>query len=145
MTLPYAAAEAAVRGLWSARWPHGGTYGVQWKTNDLSVAPDPSSVSYWLELETQFLAERAQAFGAGLGANEKLLSVRVLITVNAARGLGDTTQLTLLDDAVAVFRSQRSGSLSMIGDAVHAIPGPSADGNWWQRHAVAAGHYRFQG
>lgn len=145
MTLPYAAAEAAVRALWTDRWSHGTTYAVQWKTNDLSVAPDPSDTSYWLELETQFLAERVTAFGAGLGSGERLLSVRVLITVNAARGLGDTTQLTLLDDAVAVFRSQRSGSLSMIGDAVHAIPGPSADGNWWQRHAVAAGHYRFQG
>lgn len=143
--MAHAAAIAAVQALWTTYWPHGTTYDVIWRSNALDVMPQPGADPTWVELDVQFLVERTMAVGSGLRANEKHLSGRVMITVHAALGSGETTSLALLDAALDVFRSRRSGALSFIGDAVFPMPGPSEDGLWWDRSAVAAFTYRFQG
>jgi len=143
--MAHAAAIAAVQAMWTAYWPHGTTYDVLWRSNSLDQMPQPGANPVWVELDVQFLVERLTAFGAGQRANERLLSGRVLITVHAAAGSGEATSLSLMDDALDVFRSRVSGALSFIGDAVYPMPGPSEDGLWWDRSAVAAFTYRFQG
>ena len=88
-----------------------------------SANPDPWGTLQSLVRTNDGLA--AGAFNAGRYSNPKLDS--------------------LLDQALAVFRSRRNGALSFVGTSVIDQPGASADGIWWVRSGIAVFTYRFRG
>lgn len=141
----FADANTAVRALWSAHWPHGSTYPVFWHENGIDQPPDIATYTAWVHLRIGYNSDRIQAYGGGLRANERLLRGHVGIVVYARQEGGDTVALPLLDTAVDVFRSRRTGALSMIGEIANPLPIASADGNWWGRSAMCAFTWRFTG
>jgi len=142
---PIASADAAIRAMWDARWDGPSDVPVRWDANSHEPIPSAATVSHWLHNIIEFSGERTVAFGGGRGANERELTGRVLITVFAKRGHGEATLRGLLDDALDVFRSQRSDGLTFVGEWGFPDGAPSDDGIWWYRQALAAFVYRFQG
>ena len=141
----YRAARDAVQAVWNTHWPGPPTVPVLWHSNGLETVPDVADTPHWLHLAVEFAEERMVAFGGGRLANDRVLRGSVVIRVLAARGAGEDEALSLLSDAVAVFRSRRVGPLSVLGDAVLPEPGASEDGLWWIRSALAVFEFRFQG
>ena len=142
---PYADSVAAVAAAWASGWPAPSGVPVLWHHNGSDAVPSRVSTQHWLHLAVEHSSERLVAFGAGRGAHEKELHGSVVIRVMAARGLGEATQLALLDQALGVFRSRRDGPLSFLGTSVIEMPGASADGAWWVRSGIAVFVYRFRG
>lgn len=135
----------AIQAVWVARWPHGTTWPVIWRSNASPVLPDPGDTTHWLELSIDFGEDALAAFGGGRGANEREQTGAVVVRVFTAAGYGEDEALDLLSDAVAAFRSRRDGSLSFIGSITGIDEGGVEDGNWWQRAAVIAFAYRHIG
>lgn len=134
-----------IQALWTASWTHGDVP-VHWRENDADVEDDPSLVSHFLRNEFSPGRERVMAFGGGRYANERSQFGAVIISVWAARGVRhEDTALDLMADAVAVFRSYSSGTLSFIGEGSGFIQGPSEDGNWFVRTTQVVFEYRFTG
>jgi hypothetical protein len=100
---------------------------------------------YWVHVAVEFDDEQAVAFGQGPLQSERELRGCAVIRVFGGRGLGESTVLNLLDAAITVFRGQRIGPLSFIGDMVQQQPGGSDDGGWWIRSALVVFTYRFKG
>ena len=143
---PYASATDAVTGIWSAGWPAPDGVPVLWHHNTSDPAPSRAAgTKHWLHVAVEFMGERIVAYGGGLGSNERELDGAVVIRVLAARGIGDATQLQLLDQALAVFRGVRVEPLTFIGEAAQPSPGATDDGAWWVRSAITAFVYRFRG
>jgi len=146
--MSYAAVDAAVRALWAARWVPGPTPPqVVWFDN----SPLPPLTPPTVHLAVTYGAERLVAFGAGLGANERILDGFVTVRVFHKTGSGQATVLALLDAAVAVFRSQRAQGLDFLGD-IDAVDALDSDGtsearraSLWHRGAVVPFEYRLQG
>lgn len=141
----YRAARDAVQALWAEHWACPASVPVLWHSNGLEAVPDVGETPHWLHLAVEFAEERLVAFGGGRLANDRALRGSIVIRVLAARGAGEDEALSLLSDAVAVFRSRRVGPLSVLGDAVLPEPGASEDGLWWIRSALAVFEFRFQG
>lgn len=141
----YRAARDAVQDLWAAHWTGPAAVPVLWHSNGLELVPDVTATTHWLHLAVEFAEERLVAFGGGRLANDRVLRGSIVIRVLAARGAGEDEALSLLSEAVAVFRSHRAGPLSFLGDAVLPEPGASDDGSWWIRSALAVFEFRFQG
>jgi hypothetical protein len=132
-----------IKALWTARWPAPPGVPVIWRENFGEAAADPGDAPHYLDMEVDFGVERRAAFGAGRGKNERLKFGSVVIRVMASTGTGDDRALDLLGAAEDVFRSQRIGALSFIGD----VSGfdTKASGNWSMRASQAAWEYRFRG
>jgi len=141
----YGAAVAAVSAMWAARWPSPAGVPVRWHSNTDEQTPSRADTLHWLHLSVEFEDEAQIAFAAGAGGGERELSGTVVVRVLAARGAGETACLELLDAALGVFRSQRSGPLSFIGSMALQQPGASDDGAWWIRSGICAFTYRFRG
>lgn len=142
---PYAEAAAALEALWLARWPAPADVPVLFHDNTDEPVPSRIDTAAWLHVSIEFDEEQAVAFGSGYGLTERTLGGAVVLRVLAARGTGETAALALLDQALAVFRGQRVGPLSIIGAMPLQQPGASDDGAWWIRSAIAAFVYRFRG
>lgn len=143
--MSYAAAASEVEAMWSARWAPVDGVPVLWHHNSTEAAPTRKTTANWLHVAVEFEGEAAVAFGGGIGNVERELHGTVVVRVLSARGLGEATTLQLLDAALTVFRGQRVGSLSFIGDMPLQQPGASEDGAWWIRSGIAAFTYRFRG
>jgi hypothetical protein len=133
----------AIETMWTANYA--GSDPVVWHHNANGAAPSAASTATWLHLAVEFADERIVAFGGGRFNNERRLRGSVVIRAIGRRGAGEGDILDALDEAVAVFRSRRTGDLSFIGDMVMPEPGASADGIWWVRSAIATFEYRFLG
>lgn len=141
-------ARDAVKALWTANWPAPAGVPVYWHEGVENILPDdPADTPHWLHLAIDFDAEGIRAFGGGAGRNERVINGSVLIRVFSGRGLGEDTALDHLGDAMAAFAGRRSadGALSFVRPSL--FPGASAvmDGVWWQRSALAAFEFRYQG
>ncbi len=145
MSGPYADSLDAIEAAWTAGWPAPAGVPVVWHQNTSDVIPAASTYQHWLHIAVEHTGERLVAFGGGRAANEREVLGSVVIRVMAQRGRGEATQLSLLDQALAVFRSRRDGPLSFIGASVIDQPGASADGIWWVRSGIAVFTYRFRG
>ena len=140
--------RTAVKLLWTTYWPAPAGVSVFWHEGVENILPDnPATTPRLLHLAVEFDAEGLRAFGGGAGANDRALFGSVIIRVFTARGGGEDTALDYLSDALACFAGRRSadGKLSCIG--ANTFPGANAvmDGVWWQRSALAAFEYRYQG
>ena len=135
---------SAIEGVWTGN-PWGRSEPVVWHQNTTDRAPAASTYQHWLHLSVEFADEVLRAFGGGRFQNERLLRGSVVIRAFAQRGRGEDTQLAMLDAAMAVFRSRRSGDLSFIGANVMPEPGASGDGVWWVRSGICTFEYRFRG
>lgn len=141
-------ARDAVRSLWTANWPAPSGVPVFWHENIENILPDdPVATPRWLHLAVEFDAEDLRAFGGGAGANDRVIFGSFTIRVFAGRGIGEDLALDLLSDALAAVRGRRSanGALSFTGSSVFAAPLARMDGLWWQRSALAAFEFRYQG
>jgi hypothetical protein len=140
---PYADANTAIRALWTSDFSTSVSGAVvRWAENANETIP---AADYWLHNEVEFTSEDIVAFGGGRALNEREIFGRVCVLVMSRRGRGESSGLTLLDDALATFRSKRSGGLSFVGASAMPDPAPSADGLWWVRTGIASFTYRFQG
>lgn len=144
MSTPYTDAVTAIEQLWTNGWT-ATEIPVYWHHNSADIVPSRATTDYWVHVAVEFDDEQAVAFGQGPLQSERELRGCVVIRVFGGRGLGETTILTLLDTAITVFRGQRVGALSFIGDMVQQQPGASDDGGWWERSALAVFTYRFKG
>lgn len=143
MSGPYADSVTAIRALWTANWsPSVSGVVVRWQENANDQIPTADN---WLHIQIEHGGEDLIAFGGGRAQNEIELQGRIIVAVMSKRGRGEADGLTLLDEALEVFRSQRTGALSFIGTHVNPEPGPSADGMWFVRMGLSAFTYRFQG
>ena len=150
MTGLYNCVEDDVIGLFNLTWPHP-LIPVYWRTNDLEVIPDPSTVSYFLRNTVIFGPEDYIAFGGGRGSNDKALHGVVEMVGFASRSkVGERDLLELLWDATQTFRSKRvAGSfpggsdLSFIGPGSTFDLAPEESGNWYIRGTRVAFAYRF--
>lgn len=145
MSGPYADSIAAIEAAWTADWSGHASVPVVWHQNTNDQIPAAASHQHWLHIAVEHTSEKLVAFGAGRAANEREVHGSVVIRSLAQRGRGEATQLGLLDDALAVFRSRRDGALSFLGTSVIDQPGASADGIWWVRSGIAVFTYRFRG
>jgi len=134
--------------IWTANWTHT-TVPVLWRENDPEPLPDPQTSPHFLRNEIVFGRERIRAFGGGQFSNERFKYGSVIVRVFASRALQtDDTQLDLLSDAEAVFRSQRVGELTFIGDVSGydedaSVQPPEENGNWFMRGSLIVFEYRF--
>lgn len=144
MSNPFTEAISIAEALWAARWTNT-EIPVLWHQNTRDATPSRINTDYWVHVAVEIDEEQAIAFGGGPGQIERELRGCVVIRVFGARGAGETTILQLLDDAVNVYRSQRSDGFSVIGSMPLQQPGASDDGSWWIRTAIAAFVYRFRG
>jgi len=71
----------------------------------------------------------------------------VTIRVFTTAGIGEDAALDLLSDAMAALRGRRSGdgNLSFIGTNTFPAAQAVMDGAWWQRSALVAFEFRYQG
>lgn len=139
-----AACLAAVEAMWTANaW--GRSEPVVWHQNTRDAAPSAATYPHWLNIAVEFAEEEVVAYGGGRRSNERRLRGSVVLRGFAQRGRGEDTLLAMLDAAVDVFRSRRSGDLSIVGAMVMPEPGASGDGIWWVRSAIAPFEYRFRG
>lgn len=145
MTTAIADSVAAITARWTAAWVPVTGVPVVWHQNLSDAAPVAPAGAHWLHLAVEHSSDEMVAFGGGRGANERELQGAVAIRVLAKRGAGETTQLQLLDSALDVFRSYRSGALSFLGATGLDQPGASSDGLWWVRSGIAVFVYRFRG
>ncbi len=137
-----------VQTAWAANWPHGGTYRVDWASNLNLQQPDPGTATHWLHITVRFGRERIRGFGGGDRRNDRLKGGWVEIRCYSAAGYTEDVTLQLLSDALKVFRSQRSGTLSFTGGTRPVGAAGSAgevDGKWWVRGAAVPFEYRFLG
>lgn len=137
--------KAAIKALWSTNWPHGSTYTVLWHENANPQVPDIADTTHWLHISVSFGVDTIRAFGGGRHANERVHIGTIDVRVFTAMGAGESSTLDLLSDALAAFRSQRSGNLSFLGDLFATDEGGTEDGAWWMRSATLAFEYRFTG
>lgn len=144
MSTPYSDAISIIETMWADRWSHNDVT-VIWHHNSSEQVPSRANTTNWLHVAVEFVEEQAIAFGQGPGLTERQLRGDVVVRVLSARGSGETETISLLDDALNVFRSQRSGGLSIIGAMPLAQPGASDDGGWWIRSGIVAFTYRFRG
>ena len=142
-TTPYSSCVSAIETMWSGAWDSETPY--IWQHNSDDPVPSIYSTQYWLHLAVEFEDERAVAFGQGSFNVERELRGVVVVRVFGARGVGETTILSLLDQALVVFRSQKTTGLSFIGTMPLLQPGASEDGSFWIRSAIAPFVYRFRG
>lgn len=141
----YLTIQQAVISLWTPAWTHP-EVPVYWRFNDADPLPDPSDVAHFMRNEVDYGRERLMAFGGGRLANERSQFGSVILRVFASRAQrSEDTALDLMADAVGVFRSQRVGDLSFIGEGSGFIDGPSDDGNWFVRGCLVVFEYRFLG
>jgi len=138
-----AAAITAIETMWAAHWAR--LEPVVWHQNTRDAAPSAATTQHWLWLSVEFAEEAVVAFGGGRRNNERRLRGSVVMRGFAQRGRGEDTLLAMLDAAVDVFRSRRSGDLSFVGTMIMPEPGASGDGIWWIRTAIAPFEYRFRG
>lgn len=148
MSTHFTDATAAIKALWAAHWPAPAGVPVFWHENVENIVPDdPETVPSWIHLHIEFEADAVRAFGGGLGQNELILMGSVTARVFTARGGGEATALQLLGQAHAAFARRRSsdGRLTCRGVATYPAPLARMDGLWWQRSALAAWEFRYQG
>ena len=140
-------ARDAVRAMWAANWPAPAGVPVYWHDGTENILPDPGTVTHWLHLAIEFDADDVRAFGGGFGANDRVLFGSVTIRVFAATGIGEDAALDRLSEAMASFRGRRSadGNLSFIGTNTFPAAQAVMDGSWWQRSALVAFEFRYQG
>lgn len=145
----YRTIHEQIEALWNAGWTHADVP-VVWRANAPDSRPDPGLTPHFLRNEVQFGRETIIAYGGGPGRNFRALFGSVLFYIFSARAEQDEdTGLDLMADAVAIYRSQRVGDLSFIGDHSGFDVGPDQqpleDGNWFVRGAMVVFQYRFQG
>jgi hypothetical protein len=144
MSTPYSDVISIIETLWTSRWPHDDIT-VIWHHNSSETIPSRATTQNWVHVAIEFVEEQAIAFGQGPGQTERQLRGDIVVRVLSARGAGEATTISLLDDALNVYRSQRSGGLSIIGAMPLQQPGASDDGGWWIRSGIASFTYRFRG
>lgn len=142
---PFSSTISAIESLWGSGWTGHDGIPVYWHHNSADIVPSRATTDYWVHLAVEFDDEYAIAWGQGPKQSERELRGCVVIRVFAGRGLGESIMLGLLDDAITVFRGQRVGPLSFIGDIVQQQPGASDDGGFWIRSALACFTFRFKG
>lgn len=145
MSGPYEDSITAIEAAWTAGWPAPVGVPVVWHQNTNDQTPAAATYQHWLHVAVEHTSERLVAFGGGRAANERELLGSIVIRAMAQRGRGEAMLLSLLDQALAVFRSRRNGALSFVGTSVIDQPGASADGIWWVRSGIAVFTYRFRG
>src|ERR1044072_1803026 len=96
-TTPYSSCVSAIETMWSGAWDSETPYICQHNSDD--PVPSIYSTQYWLHLAVEFEDERAVAFGQGSFNVERALRGVVVVRVFGARGGGETTILSLLDQA----------------------------------------------
>lgn len=146
MPTPYTDAIAAIKAVWAARWTPVTGVPVLWHENSADPVPTRADgTRHWLHLSVDLIGDGTVAYGGGNGQNEKEVDGAVAVRVFAFRGIGDTTQMQLLDAAVDAFRNQRVGALTIIGDVTQENQGASDDGAWWVKTAIVSFLWRYRG
>lgn len=141
----YLTIQQEIIDIWTAAWTHNDV-SVYWRFNDADPLPDPSTATHFMRNEIDFGRELLMAFGSGRFSNERSQFGSVILRVFTSRAQrSEDVALELMADAVGIFRSQRVGNLSFIGEGSGFIESPSEDGNWFVRGCVVVWEYRFQG
>lgn len=140
--------QRRVKALWEEKWPGYGhlTVPVLWNNNVQNLPiPEQADTPFWLHLEVDFGVEELVAFGNGRFRNERRLYGALSVRTFSAINTNDQFGLQLLDDALAVYRSERRDTLSFIGDIGSMDEGGAEDGAWYERSARLMFEFRFSG
>src|SRR4029077_21095851 len=116
MSTPFTDAVGIIEQLWTDNWAL--EVPIYWHHNSSELVPSRATADYWIHIAVEFDDELAVAFGQGPLQSERELRGCVVIRVFGGRGLGETNILNLLDVALSIYRGQRVGGLSFIGDMV---------------------------
>lgn len=136
-----------IQALWDEKWAvYAHDVPVLWHRNIRSLpVPDATEAPFWLHVAVDFGVENLVAFGSGRFHNGRRLYGALGVSVFSAVNEGEDFALQLLDDALAVFRSERRDALSFIGEIGSMDEGGSEDGVWYMRAARLLFEFRFTG
>jgi len=141
---------------WNAGWTRTDVP-VFWRSNQPLPDPDPlggsghEASAHFLRNEVDFGHEDIVGFGGGRHRNLRAQYGSVLLRTFSSLVVQDEDEsLKLMSAAMAIFRSYRvtdskGGDLSFIGTGSGFDSGPTEDGVWFMRGALAVFEYRFPG
>jgi hypothetical protein len=152
----YAVIRDNIVAAWDAGWTHA-EIPVLWRGSDSLPEPDPNTpgpgapaAAHFFRNEVDFGLEEIVGYGAGRFGNFRQQNGSLILRSFSSLALQEEdVALSLMSDAVAIFRSTRStdghgGDLSFIVGSGFDW-GPTEDGNWFMRGYELVFQYRFYG